>query len=91
MLFEHIKRLGDQPSRQTGTFHTKLAELEALDDQLAFLNRGQGWVVRKLREAIPTIADDLLRADLQEMLETHEHNIERCTQLSYPRAALAEA
>jgi nitronate monooxygenase len=81
MLIRHIARLGGTPSRLTGAFHKKLAAVEALDERLDLLNRGQGWVARRLREAIPGIADDLLRADLQEMLAVHLRNIERCTQL----------
>ena len=91
MLSHHITRLGDMPNRRTGAFHEKLAEVEALDDQLALLNRGQGWVVHRLREAIPRIADDPLHADLQGMLETHEHNIERCAQFGRSPEALATA
>ena len=81
MLFGHITRLGATPSRRTGAFHEKLAALEELDDRLELLNRGQSWVVRKLSEAVPKIADDALRADLQAMLDAHKRNIERCTRL----------
>jgi hypothetical protein len=81
MLFGHITRLGETPSKRTGAFHEKLAALDTLDDRLQLLNRGQGWVVRKLAEAVPTIADDGLRADLQAMLDAHTRNIERCTRL----------
>jgi nitronate monooxygenase len=81
MLFGHITRLGEVPSRRTGAFHEKLAALQALDDRLELLNRGQGWVVHKLEEAVPKIADDPLRADLREMLDAHQRNIERCTEL----------
>jgi hypothetical protein len=81
MLFGHIARLGGTPSRRTGAFHEKLAALETLDDRLQLLNRGQGWVVRKLADVVPKIAEDALRADLQAMLEAHRRNIARCTQL----------
>lgn len=81
MLLRHIERLDGAPSKATGAFHGKLAAVVALDERLALLNRGQGWVARRLRDAMPRIADDLLRADLQEMLEVHLRNIERCTQL----------
>ncbi len=91
MLCHHITRLGDTPSRRTGALRGKLAEAGALDDQIALLNRGQGWVVHRLRDAIPRIADDLLRADLQEMLEAHEQNMGRCAQLSHRPEALATA
>ena len=81
MLFDHITRLGETPSTRTGAFHQKLADLQALDYRLELLNRGQGWVVHKLREAVPGIADDPLRSDLQDMLDAHQLNIERCTDL----------
>ncbi|MGH8629328.1 MAG: DUF6306 domain-containing protein [Burkholderiales bacterium] len=81
MLVRHIARLGGTPSRLTGAFYEKLAALERLDERLDLLNRGQGWVARRLREALPRIVDEPLRADLQEMLDVHQRNIERCTQL----------
>jgi nitronate monooxygenase len=45
--------------------------------RLAFVNRGQDWVVRKLRETLPRIEDSRLTADLGEMLSSHEDNIAR--------------
>jgi len=44
---------------------------------MGLLNRGQGWVVRKLREMLPRVRDSGLHADLCEMLRSHEINIER--------------
>jgi hypothetical protein len=89
MLFQHITRLGESPSRRTGAFHEKLAALETLDDRLELLNRGQGWVVRKLADAVPRIADESLRTDLQEMLDAHRRNIARCTELAEPSELVA--
>jgi hypothetical protein len=45
--------------------------------------------VRKLADALPTIAEDSLRADLQAMLDEHTRNIERCTRLVGPAVAVA--
>ena len=45
--------------------------------RLAFLNRGQGWVVRKLQQLLPKIGDDGLHADLTQMLRSHQENIEK--------------
>jgi hypothetical protein len=75
MLLRHISRLGGQASPHMGAFHGKAMAVEGLPARLAFLNRGQGWVVRKLREMIPRLQDEALRADLEEMLESHVANI----------------
>jgi nitronate monooxygenase len=45
--------------------------------RLSFVNRGQEWVVRKLREALPKITDPGLSGDLSEMLSSHQDNIAR--------------
>lgn len=87
MLIRHISRFSGTPSRVTGAFHEKLSAVESLDERLDLLNRGRGWVVRRLREAIPRIADLPLRADLQEMLEVHQRNTEQCTALRRGRGA----
>ncbi len=65
-----------------------------LPKRLAFLNRGQGWVVRRLRDALPRVQDDRLYEDLKVMLQAHELNISRCDRLlkiDQPRPGAAEA
>jgi len=81
MLMRHVTRLGGVPSPATGAFLGKLRALERVDERLEFLNRGQGWVVRRLTTALPRIADPALRGDLREMLDVHAYNIKRCTAL----------
>lgn len=78
MLTRHVTRLGGTPSTRTGAFYGKLLAVESPEERAALLNRGQGWVVRKLREAVGRIADVPLLHDLREMLEVHERNIARC-------------
>jgi hypothetical protein len=53
MLTRHITRLGGVPSTATGAFFDKLMAIEDPAQRLDFLDRGQGWVARKLREAPP--------------------------------------
>ena len=53
-----------------------------LGERIGFLNRGQGWVVRKLRELLPRVRDNSLHADLSEMLRSHEANIALATEVS---------
>lgn len=81
MLTRHIVRLGGTPSRETGAFYDKLMAVQDPAQRLDLLNRGQGWVVRKLREALPKIEDDALHRDLAEMLDVHERNIAHCSTL----------
>ena len=73
MLLGHIKALGEVPSPQVGAFYGKAMAIADLAEP--FLNRGQGWVVRKLREMLPRVRNDRLHADLSEMLRSHEANI----------------
>ncbi len=81
MLARHIKQLEANPSQRTGAFREKVLALEGLDNRLRLLNRGQGWVVRKLQEALPRIADETLHADLADMLSVHETNIRKCDEV----------
>lgn len=67
--------------RPRGAFKDKALAIEALSDRIAFLNRGQGWVVRKFREMLPKVRDDALHSDLSEMLTSHEANIARANEV----------
>ena len=65
-----------------GAFYEKAMTIVELGERLKFLNRGQGWVVRKLREILPRVRDDRLHADLAEMLRLHETNIARTNEVA---------
>lgn len=75
MLLRWIKHLEAQPSCIVGAFFEKAMAVNPLPERVRFLNRGQGWVVKKLREMLPKVRDDKLHADLKEMLESHVENI----------------
>jgi hypothetical protein len=77
MLLKQLKALGVPASTKVGAFQEKALAIEGLPERLAFLNRGQGWVVKKLREMLPKVRDDNLHRDLTEMLQSHEVNIAR--------------
>ncbi len=79
MLAGHIRERGGTPSSRVGDFYEKAMAIADLPARMALLNRGQGWVVRKLRELLLRVRDETLRADLQRMLDSHEANIERVT------------
>lgn len=72
LLLDEIVRLGESPSQRTGDFYDKLMAIEPVADRVAFLAKGQRWVARKLREALPKIRSDQLHARLSEMLVLHE-------------------
>jgi len=77
MLLKQLKALGVPASTKIGAFEGKALAIDGLPERMAFLNRGQGWVVKKLREMLPKVRDDGLHRDLAEMLASHEVNIAR--------------
>lgn len=77
MLRKWILHLDGEASDRTGDFYGKCLAIADPDERLAFVNRGQGWVVRKIREMLPKIRDDAMHADLKAMLDVHEANIAR--------------
>lgn len=76
MLSRQIRRLGGTPSRTTGAFHGMAMAIADPFERLAFLNRGQAWVVRKLDALTPRVRDDDLHRDLRDMAEKHRANID---------------
>jgi nitronate monooxygenase len=77
MLLSWIARLDGSPSAKVGAFYEKCLAIPDLRARAAFINRGQGWVVRKLREMLPRIRDEAMHADFKAMLEGHEENIRK--------------
>ena len=76
VLIRAIQDLHGTPSQTTGAFYDKATAITEIPARLAFLNRGQGWVVRKLDALLPTIRDDGIHADLSAMLDSHKRNID---------------
>jgi len=77
LLTRSIQHLGGMPSRRTGDFYAKAMAIDDLPARLAFLNRGQRWVVRRLQALLPRLGDTPLQAELRAMLAAHEANIAR--------------
>lgn len=78
MLTGWVTKLGGTPTTLTGSFLEKVLAKPGLEARLAFLNRGQDWVVRKLEEMIPQLDAGDLRMDLSHMLSLHVQNIAEC-------------
>lgn len=81
MLLRHLKALGAEPSPNVGAFYDKAMAIGDLNERVAFLNRGQGWVARKLHEMLPRVRDAALNSDLADMLRSHEVNIARANEV----------
>jgi len=77
MLLKQLKALDAPASPKVGAFQDKALAIAGLPERIVFLNRGQGWVVRKLKEMLPKVRDDGLHRDLTDMLQSHEVNIAR--------------
>jgi tellurite resistance-related uncharacterized protein len=75
MLLRRIKTLEGAASPRMGAFYDKAMAIDDLSTRIGFVNRGQGWVVRKLREMLPRVRDAELHADLTDMLTSHVANI----------------
>jgi hypothetical protein len=81
LLNRIVQTLGEAPSNKTGAFFAKAMAIADIEERLRFINRGQGWVVRKLRELLPRVRDDAIHADLSKMLDGHVEKIDRVDQL----------
>ncbi|AVP58903.1 nitronate monooxygenase [Pulveribacter suum] len=75
MLLRALRSLGVQPSSRTGDFYERAMAVQDLGERLALLNRGQGWVARKVRELLAELEHEELRDGLQAMLQGHQHQL----------------
>jgi hypothetical protein len=74
-LAAHVRRLGGTASNKTGDFVEKVRAVADFKGKLELLNRGQRWVIRKIDENLPSLADEPLRAFLSVMAKGHRVNI----------------
>ncbi len=81
MLGHAIRELDATPGSRTGAFYEKAMAISDIHERLDFLNRGQAWVVRKLRELLPLVNHSTIEQNLTEMLVAHEANIDRVNAL----------
>jgi nitronate monooxygenase len=81
LLMRLARGIGHEPSRATGDFVAKALAVDGNAERLDFLNRGQAWVARKIREALPRIPDGELKSRLIAMQDSHMINIAACEAL----------
>jgi hypothetical protein len=53
LVLNCLNHLNIEPNRETGAFYDKAMAIESLDERLPFVDKGQQWVTRKLREYLP--------------------------------------
>lgn len=82
MLHAQVERLDAVPSDACGAFYGKAMAIADPLERLVFLNRGQGWVVRKLAALLPRVRDEALHADLRAMHRSHVENIAIAAELA---------
>lgn len=80
-LIDLLIGMGVKPSLRTGDFARRARETSGWENRLAFLNRGQAWVVRTLSAALPRLADSPAREVLARMRDEHRDNIAVCEAL----------
>lgn len=73
-LLACLRHLGLEPNHETGAFYDKAMAIASLEERLLFVDKGQQWVIRKLREFLPGCEDALIRSELERVLRIHEEN-----------------
>jgi len=81
-LVRCIKTLGGVMSEKKGDFAEKVMSEPTLAARLRFLNRGQGWVVKRLDGLLGEALPSSVTGFLQEMKMRHIINIEACERLA---------
>ncbi|WP_417283146.1 DUF6306 domain-containing protein [Comamonas sp.] len=77
MLLHAIRAMDGKSSTRTGDFFQKAMAIVDVNERLAFLNRGQAWVAKKLRELLPMVEDPVLNQNLARMLDSHVGNLDK--------------
>jgi hypothetical protein len=82
VLIRLLGSLGIEHSARTGDFVAKALAVKGFVARLAFLNRGQAWVERRIAEALPRIGEARVRQALDAMRISHAANIAACEALA---------
>jgi len=69
-----IKYLGGVPSMALGAFYEKAMKIEDITDRLYFIDRGQRWVINKLKDNLESIGNKFVRIELENVLQIHVLN-----------------
>ncbi|MDB6141168.1 MAG: diguanylate cyclase [Pseudomonas sp.] len=69
-----IKYLGGVPSLALGAFYEKAMKIEDVTDRLYFIDRGQRWVINKVKDNLQDIDNSFVRIELENVLKIHVLN-----------------
>jgi hypothetical protein len=81
-LVRSIQTMGGAISEKKGDFAEKVMREPTLAARLRFLNRGQGWVVKRLDGLLGENLPESVGGFLEEMKTRHIANIEACERLA---------
>lgn len=69
-----IKYLGSEPSVNLGIFYENAMMIESITDRLYFIDRGQRWVINKIKDSLESIDNKFVRKELANVLRIHVLN-----------------
>lgn len=75
-LRECLLLLDAEPTHERGAFYEKCMAIPDLPERLALVDRGQQWVIRKLKSLLEEVTQPKVRQELEAVLRTHEVNSE---------------
>ena len=81
VLIHHLLEADVTPSMATGDFYRAGLEIRSWKERLEFLNRGQGWVAKRIVEVLPRLPASAGKTALQQMHRSHLENIALCERL----------
>ena len=81
-LARSIQTMGGTMSEKKGDFADKVMREPTLAARLTLLNRGQGWVVKRLDALLGEALPASVSGFLEEMKTRHVTNIEACERLA---------
>jgi hypothetical protein len=74
MLIGVLQTLEATPSQAIGGFYEQASGIADVEARFAFLNRGQAWIISRLKTLVRRVRADQLRGNLLAMLAAHDHN-----------------
>lgn len=69
-----------RPTPAVGDFYGRGMAIQGWRERVVFLNRGQGWVAKRIAAALPRVPETA-RKPLQDMYDSHVVNIVSCEAL----------